>query len=200
MSHAQAWLTARERKDFALFAPVLEEWVALTKEACTLINPDLPIYDVRPRGPRACSQAESAHAQHALQLLPWLRQGPGQGCPCRASFERGSQLSRAAVLRTALQRCTCWSARCCSQLPYSKPNKLGRRRWRWTSTRRASRRRAWTRCSRRRARYPTLYPRELPLRAGPTRPAQTRLVGRASLFGAHAHTLSAALLPPVARA
>jgi len=44
---AQAWLTARERKDFALFAPVLEEWVALTKEACTLINPDLPIYDVR---------------------------------------------------------------------------------------------------------------------------------------------------------
>ncbi len=44
---AQAWLTARERKDFALFAPVLEEWLALTKEACTLINPDLPIYDVR---------------------------------------------------------------------------------------------------------------------------------------------------------
>ncbi|KAK9833280.1 hypothetical protein WJX81_002396 [Elliptochloris bilobata] len=42
----QAWMVAREAKDFAKFAPVLEEWVALTREACSLIDPSRPAYDV----------------------------------------------------------------------------------------------------------------------------------------------------------
>ena len=41
-------MVAREAKDFAKFAPVLEEWVALTREACSLIDASRPAYDVRP--------------------------------------------------------------------------------------------------------------------------------------------------------
>ena len=41
-------MVARETKAFAKFAPVLEEWVALTREACSLIDASRPAYDVRP--------------------------------------------------------------------------------------------------------------------------------------------------------
>ena len=44
-------MVARETKDFAKFAPVLEEWVALTREACSLIDASRPAYDVRPLPP-----------------------------------------------------------------------------------------------------------------------------------------------------
>ncbi len=43
----QAWIAARDAKDYSQFAPVLEEWVALTNEACALIDPSRPAYDVR---------------------------------------------------------------------------------------------------------------------------------------------------------
>ena len=42
----QAWTTARGEADFAKFAPVLEEWVALVKETSKLIDPSRPAYDV----------------------------------------------------------------------------------------------------------------------------------------------------------
>lgn len=42
----QAWVTARAVSDFAKFAPVLEEWVALVREASALIDPSRPAYDV----------------------------------------------------------------------------------------------------------------------------------------------------------
>jgi len=42
----QAWTTARGEADFAKFAPVLEEWVALIKETSQLIDPSRPAYDV----------------------------------------------------------------------------------------------------------------------------------------------------------
>ena len=42
----QAWVAAKSAKDFRLFAPVLTEWVALTKEKCAAIDPARPPYDV----------------------------------------------------------------------------------------------------------------------------------------------------------
>ena len=48
-------MVAREAKDFAKFAPVLEEWVALTREACSLIDASRPAYDVRPLHGRTMS-------------------------------------------------------------------------------------------------------------------------------------------------
>ena len=48
----QAWIAARDAKDYSQFAPVLEEWVALTNEACACIDPSRPAYDVRP--PSSC--------------------------------------------------------------------------------------------------------------------------------------------------
>ena len=42
----QAWNTARSESNFAKFAPILEEWVSLIKEASALIDPSRPAYDV----------------------------------------------------------------------------------------------------------------------------------------------------------
>lgn len=39
-------MTARAEKDFSKFAPVLEEWVALVREAAHLVDPARPAYDV----------------------------------------------------------------------------------------------------------------------------------------------------------
>ena len=39
-------MTARGEADFSKFAPVLEEWVALVREAASLIDPARPPYDV----------------------------------------------------------------------------------------------------------------------------------------------------------
>jgi carboxypeptidase Taq len=39
-------VTARSEADFSKFAPVLEEWVALQREASALIDPSRPPYDV----------------------------------------------------------------------------------------------------------------------------------------------------------
>ena len=40
-----AWMEAREKSDWSLFSPVLKEWVALVRERCALVRPDLPPYD-----------------------------------------------------------------------------------------------------------------------------------------------------------
>ena len=40
------WVEAREKKDFSLFAPVLEEWVALLKEKCRFVDPNVPPYQL----------------------------------------------------------------------------------------------------------------------------------------------------------
>uniref|UniRef100_A0A7S0WIZ3 Carboxypeptidase n=1 Tax=Pyramimonas obovata TaxID=1411642 RepID=A0A7S0WIZ3_9CHLO len=42
----QAWVKARQESDFALFAPMLEQWVDLLKEKCHLIDASRPVYDV----------------------------------------------------------------------------------------------------------------------------------------------------------
>ena len=42
----QAWTTARSESNFAKFAPILEEWVSLIKEASALVDPSRPAYDV----------------------------------------------------------------------------------------------------------------------------------------------------------
>lgn len=39
------WVKARERGDFKAFAPVLEEWVTLTREVCELVKPGGDVYD-----------------------------------------------------------------------------------------------------------------------------------------------------------
>lgn len=39
-------MQARQAKDFNLFAPALEKWVALRRERAALIDPDRPAYDV----------------------------------------------------------------------------------------------------------------------------------------------------------
>mmetsp|Transcript_28741 Transcript_28741/g.39724 ORF Transcript_28741/g.39724 Transcript_28741/m.39724 type:complete len:556 (-) Transcript_28741:269-1936(-) len=41
-----AWVKAREENDFYQFAPVLQQWIDLTKEKCALIDPSRPVYDV----------------------------------------------------------------------------------------------------------------------------------------------------------
>ena len=40
------WVEARKRKDWALFAPKLEEWLALLREKAALIDASRPAYDV----------------------------------------------------------------------------------------------------------------------------------------------------------
>jgi len=40
------WVKARKEKDFALFAPVLKEWVEARKERAAMIDPSKPAYDV----------------------------------------------------------------------------------------------------------------------------------------------------------
>jgi len=42
----QTWVKARESGEYGAFAPVLEEWVALTKARCELIAPGADAYDV----------------------------------------------------------------------------------------------------------------------------------------------------------
>ena len=42
----QAWITARSANDFSKFAPVLEEWIELTKKRSKCIDSSLPPYDV----------------------------------------------------------------------------------------------------------------------------------------------------------
>lgn len=42
----QAWVAARKASDFAAFAPVLTQWLSLTKEKCAAIDPGKPVYDV----------------------------------------------------------------------------------------------------------------------------------------------------------
>jgi carboxypeptidase Taq len=42
----QVWVKARESNDFALFAPILTEWIALKKEASALIDASKSAYDV----------------------------------------------------------------------------------------------------------------------------------------------------------
>ena len=42
----QAWVAARGAADFSQFAPVLEEWVGLVREASALIDQNRPPYDV----------------------------------------------------------------------------------------------------------------------------------------------------------
>jgi carboxypeptidase Taq len=37
---------AREANDFATLAPLLEEWVTLTRERCQLIDPSQSAYDI----------------------------------------------------------------------------------------------------------------------------------------------------------
>ena len=61
-------MVARETKDFAKFAPVLEEWVALTREACALIDASRPAYDVR-----LLPQAHAHTHPDALLSKPWQR-------------------------------------------------------------------------------------------------------------------------------
>merc|ERR1712048_1092557 len=42
----QAWVKARQEKDWGSFAPALKEWVALRREMAALIDPSKPAYDV----------------------------------------------------------------------------------------------------------------------------------------------------------
>ena len=42
----QAWVAAREAKDWSLFAPKLQEWLNLTREMCAAVDPSKPAYDV----------------------------------------------------------------------------------------------------------------------------------------------------------
>jgi carboxypeptidase Taq len=42
----QAWVAARKASDFSAFAPVLRQWLELTKEKCAAIEPSKPAYDV----------------------------------------------------------------------------------------------------------------------------------------------------------
>ena len=41
----QVWVKARESGEFSAFAPVLEEWVTLTREVCELTRPGGDVYD-----------------------------------------------------------------------------------------------------------------------------------------------------------
>ena len=41
-----AWLEARSKSDFALFAPALKEWIELCKEVARAVDPGAPVYDV----------------------------------------------------------------------------------------------------------------------------------------------------------
>jgi carboxypeptidase Taq len=40
------WVLARANKDYALFAPVLQEWIEIKRERGRLIDADKPLYDV----------------------------------------------------------------------------------------------------------------------------------------------------------
>ena len=42
----QAWVAARQAKDFSKFAPVLQEWVRLIRERSKYIDSSKPCYDV----------------------------------------------------------------------------------------------------------------------------------------------------------
>ena len=42
----QAWVSARKASDFSAFAPVLREWLDLTKEKCAAMDPAKPAYEV----------------------------------------------------------------------------------------------------------------------------------------------------------
>jgi carboxypeptidase Taq len=44
------WVEAREKNDFASFAPVLEEWVGLVKEKSRFIDPSKDAYEVPSHG------------------------------------------------------------------------------------------------------------------------------------------------------
>lgn len=71
-------MVARETKDFAKFAPVLEEWVALTREACSLIDASRPAYDVRPLQAHTRSLPLQAHTRSLpLQNVCDFSQGHG---------------------------------------------------------------------------------------------------------------------------
>lgn len=41
-----AWLSARSKSDFSVFAPALSEWIELCKQIAKAIDPGAPTYDV----------------------------------------------------------------------------------------------------------------------------------------------------------
>lgn len=42
----QTWITAKEKSDFAMVVPVLEEWINLLKQKAQLMDPNRPAYEV----------------------------------------------------------------------------------------------------------------------------------------------------------
>lgn len=80
----QTWVQAREKSDFSLFAPVLQEWTDLIKEKCDLIDPTKPVYDVclddYERGMTA-ARLDQVFGQVKEGLIPFLNEIKENGTP-----------------------------------------------------------------------------------------------------------------------
>jgi Zn-dependent M32 family carboxypeptidase len=90
----QAWVAARAASDYSQFAPVLEQWLALTREKCAAIAPNAPdVYDTAldsfERGMTA-ARLDSIFATVRDGLVPLLAAVRERGTPPDDSWLAGT--------------------------------------------------------------------------------------------------------------
>ena len=88
----QSWVEARKASDYAKFAPLLSQWVDLTREKCNAIAPGEPIYDTAlepfERGMKS-SRLDAIFSEVRDGLVPLLADVKARGTPPDDSWLRG---------------------------------------------------------------------------------------------------------------
>uniref|UniRef100_A0A7S1WYZ1 Carboxypeptidase n=1 Tax=Tetraselmis chuii TaxID=63592 RepID=A0A7S1WYZ1_9CHLO len=88
----QSWVAARKSGDFSKFAPVLQEWVKLTRERCAIIDPSRPAYDVClddfEKG-MTSDRLDTIFSTLRASLVPLIKDLRSSGCAPDRSFLEG---------------------------------------------------------------------------------------------------------------
>ena len=88
----QAWVAARKASDYAQFAPLLTQWLQLTREKCAAIAPGAPLYDTAlepfERG-MTTARLDAIFAEVRDGLVPLLAAVKARGTPPDDSWLRG---------------------------------------------------------------------------------------------------------------
>ncbi len=89
----QAWAAARAASDYGRFAPILEQWLALTREKCAAIEPGAPPYDVALDGferGMTSQRLDEIFSQVRDGLVPLLADVRARGTPPDDSWLAGA--------------------------------------------------------------------------------------------------------------
>lgn len=88
----QAWVAARKASDYSQFAPVLSQWLALTREKCAAIAPGAPLYDTAlepfEKG-MTSARLDAVFSELRDGLVPLLADVKARGKPPDDSWLRG---------------------------------------------------------------------------------------------------------------